>query len=462
MTFQDWSALSPLLILFFSSLLVLILESINPPLAKKWAYFLTLVSLLVAGAFSLYSGASTNPLLTNWIKFDALMHFFTLFFIGIGVGVVLMSPFFQGEYFFLLLSSLTGLILIGSAADFLTLFLGIEILSIPLYILCGYIKNQTLSHESAIKYFLTGALATAFLVYGIALVYGATGTTQLEGLLSHYQLISTSQDHFLFLAGIAFITLALCFKAAIVPFHQWAPDVYAGSPLSIVALMAVGTKVGAFAALIRIFILALPQFSLEWNASIAWLAAITMIYANFVALKQVRLKRFFAYSGIAQAGFLLIPFASGAILTPLLFYLVIYALATLGCFSVLRTLEHSPQEATLDDLRGLFKHSPFLAFLFSLCLLTLAGIPPTAGFLAKFFILKEAFQAGYLALGLLGLLSSVLSIYYYLRPIAYMLQESKENKPLGYYGVVALIVSFSILAISLFPTPLWNYLGEIR
>lgn len=459
---QDWLAISPLLILFFSSMLVLTLESISPSLAKKWAYFLTLASLLAAGVINFYSGTSENPLLTPWLRFDGLSHFFTLFFICIGIFIVLISPPSQGEYFFLLLSSLTGLILIGSSADFLTLFLGIEILSIPLYILCGFIKNRILSHESAIKYFLTGALATAFLVYGIALVYGATGTTRFENLLPQYQAINTTQDHFLFLAGIVFITLALSFKATIVPFHQWAPDVYAASPLSVTAFMAVGTKVGAFAGLMRLFLIALPQFSIEWNAIIACLSAVTMLYANFVAIKQTELKRFFAYSGIAQAGFLLIPFASGIELTPLLFYLVVYALATLGCFSVLKTLDPVDEGITLDDLQGLFKQSPLLALFFALCLLTLAGMPPTAGFLAKFFILKEAFQTGYFALGIIGLLTTVLSIYYYLRPVVYMLKMSKSSRTFGYYGIVAALSSFLIIGISLFPTPLWNYLGDLK
>lgn len=459
---QDWVALLPLLVLFFSSLLLLLLESFSPLRAMKWGYFFTLASLLAAGVSTLYSGVSHNPALTQWIAFDTLARFFALFFIAIGIGIVLISPFSQGEYFFLLLSSLIGLILIGASNDFLTLFLGIEILSIPLYILCGYNKNQALSHESAIKYFLTGALATAFLVYGIALVYGAIGTTQFGKLLNHYQALQTSQDQFLFLAGIVFITVALLFKAAIVPFHQWAPDVYAASPLSVTALMAVGTKIGAFAALMRIFLIALPQFNSEWNTLIAWLSAVTMIYANLVAIKQMQLKRFFAYSGIAQAGFLLIPFASGVALTPLLFYLVIYALATLGCFSVLKTLNHSGKEPTLENLKGLFTHSPFLALFFSLCLLTLAGIPPTAGFLAKFFILKEAFQTGYLGLGIIGLLVTVLSIYYYLRPVVYMLKESHRDQPLKSYGVVAAFASLSIVAISFLPTPLWNFLGDLK
>lgn len=461
MTPEDWHALSPLLTLFFGSMAVLLLESFSDLLAKKYAYFLTLATLLIAGAMTLYSPPSHNPLLTAWIQFEPLSQFFTLFFISIGIGVVLISPSTHGEYFFLLLSSIIGLVLIGASADFLTLFLGIETLSIPLYILCGYIKNQTLSQESAIKYFLTGALATAFLVYGIALCYGATGTTSFENLLSHYQGISTSQDTFLFLSGIVFITLALCFKAAIVPFHQWAPDVYAAAPTSVTALMAIGTKVGAFAALLRVFLVALPLFNLQWNESISWLAMITLIYANFVALKQVQLRRFFAYSGIAQAGFLLIPFASGKELTPLLFYLIVYALATLGCFSILRAMDEKPEGAKLEDLYGLFKKAPLTATFFSLCLLTLAGIPPTAGFLAKFFILKEAFQGGYHVLAITGLLTTILSIYYYSRPIAFMLSDRKGEVILSRYGALAAVSSLLIGALSIFPTPLWNYLQRL-
>lgn len=461
LTLHDWLALSPLLILFFSTMLVLTLESISERTGKKYAFFTTLGALCLVGTICLNSPTSDNPLLTKWLSFDPLAHFFNLFFILIGIGVILISPFYHGEYYFLVLSSISGLFLIGSAADFLTLFLGIETLSIPLYILCGYNKNQTLSHESAIKYFLTGALATAFLVYGIALLYGATGSTDFGTLLGDYQGISSSQDMFLFLAGIAFITVALGFKAAIVPFHQWAPDVYSAAPTSVTAFMAVGTKIGAFAAFTRIFFITLPSFNLQWNECIGWLAAITLIYANFVALKQRHLRRFFAYSGIAQAGFLLIPFASGSALTPLLFYLVIYALATLGCFSVIKALENSPEGISLDDLQGLFKQSPLLALFFSFCLLTLAGIPPTAGFLGKFFILKEAFQKGYVTLGLIGILTSIFAIYYYLRPIALMLMDKKREVPHKYFGLTALLSFCLIFAISLFPAPLWNYLSEL-
>jgi NADH-quinone oxidoreductase subunit N len=469
LTANDLHALSPLLILFMGSLGILLMESFASAFAKKYALYATLGILLAAGISAFYAPPSANPLLTPWIRFDGLTKFFNLFFIAIGFGVTLISPRFHGEYFFLTLSSVIGLLLIGASADFLTLFLGIEALSIPLYILCGFIKKREISHESAVKYFLTGALATAFLVYGIALLYGATGTTKLDLLLNRFQGLDSTQDLSLFFGGIVFITIALLFKAAIAPFHQWAPDVYAGAPTSVTSFMAIGTKAGAFAALLGVFLVALPNFDVRWNEAISWLAILTLLYANFVALKQTQMRRFFAYSGIAQAGFLLIPFAAGTedAKWVLLFYLVIYALATLGCFAVLSALDDRQEGVRLQDLRGLYKRSPYLCLIFSLCLLTLAGLPPTAGFLAKFLILKEAFAAGYLSLVIVGLLCSILSIYYYLRPIAIMLGDAPEGKSIRSKDfwrekLTGYAVSIAIIAISLFPYPLWNYLREIK
>lgn len=454
----DIFALSPLLIVFFSSLLILTSESFFSSSTKKYGQYVAFCALLLAFIAALYAPSTQNPLLTPWLRFDHLSQFFNLLFIAIGMGVVLLSPHFHGEYFFLLLASITGLLLIGSAADFLTLFLGIEALSIPLYILAGFIKKRTISHESAVKYFLTGALATAFLVYGIAFIYGSSGTTSLKNL-------TYSNDTF-FLAGIAFITFALLFKAAVVPFHQWAPDVYAGAPTSVAAFMAVATKIGAFAALLRIF--GFDNVDIKWNEALLWLAYLTLIYANFVALKQTQMRRFFAYSGIAQAGFLIIPFIAQ---TPgsqeaLLFYFVVYALATLGCFAVLAALDERQEGVRMQDLKGLLAKAPMLAIFFSICLLTLAGIPPTIGFLTKFLILKEAFIAGYIPLVIVGLLASILSVYYYLRPIALMIGETDHGNVLKhpYFScrLVAGAACLLILLLSLFPSHLWHYLGEIK
>lgn len=471
LAWTDIAALSPFLLLLAGALSVLLVSSFCEKIADKFAEPLTIITLLIALYAAFYSPASDSPLLTPWIKFDLLGRVFTILFIIIGLGSTLLaSAFFQrfhvgqGEFFFLLLSSIAGLILIGLSANFLTLFLGIETLSIPLYILCGYVKNWKYSHESAIKYFLIGSLGTGFLLYGVALIYGATGTTQLNLLLNSYQSISLATQKTLFLGGAALVTMGLCFKAAVVPFHVWAPDVYDGAPNPVTGFMAIGTKAGAFVAFIRVFMEALPQFNPHWNEAISLLAYPTLIYANIVALKQVQLRRFFAYSGISHAGFLLIPLAVGTpeAISPLLFYIVVYSLATFGCFAVMTYLDYRSAGVLLSDLKGLFYKSPILATIFVLCLLTLGGIPPTAGFFAKFYLFKVAFQAGYYGLVVVGLLTTILSAYYYLRIAAYLFAPSETNAvPLVHTWSAAVLGISSaalILFLSVYPAPLLSLL----
>lgn len=318
LTSTDIFAISHLLILLAGGLLLLLLESFFPSSAKKTSIPVAIATLVLATIAVYYAPESANPLLTNWIYFDSLARFFAFLFIMITLGSILLSvPFFKrfdaskGEYFFLLFSALIGLLLTSSAADFLTLFLGIETLSLSLYILCGYIRSWDNSREASTKYFLTGALAAAFLLYGIALIYGATGTTRFDNLLAKYQAMEIASDQALFLGGAAFITLGIAFKAAIFPAHGWAPDVYDGAPTPITAFMAIAAKAGAFAAFIRIFLEALPNFNPLWNQGAGLLVYPTLLYANTVALCQTQLRRFFAYSSIANAGFLLIPLAAG-------------------------------------------------------------------------------------------------------------------------------------------------------
>jgi len=466
----DYASMSPLLIVFIAALLLILLESFTKTAAKKYSFALTAITLVFAIIAALKAPVSHNSLLTPWLAFDSFARFFTLFFLVTGLASTLLSASFfkrfkatHGEYYFLLLSAIFGLLLIGEAADFLTLFIGIETLSISLYVLCGYMKGWQISNEASIKYFLIGAIATAFLVYGIALIYGAVGTTNLAALLPSYQSL-TGSNQTLFLSGIALVTLGLAFKAAVVPFHIWAPDVYDGSPTPITAFMAVGTKAGAFAAFARVFLIALPQFDVIWSQGMAWLAAITLIYANIVAMRQTQLRRFFAYSGIAQAGFLLIPLVAGTAdaIPALLFYLVVYACATLGAFAILTLLDHREEGVMLHDLQGLFLRSPLLAGIFTLCLLTLAGIPPTAGFFAKFYVFKLAFQTGHYLLVIVGLLTTIFSAFYYLRFVSVMLSRDNE-KPLllvHEWGVTVVgVTSFLfILILSIYPHPLMQWL----
>lgn len=472
----DFAALSPLLILFAGALVLLLLEAFAESFSKKYASYITAATFLTAIFSAYYAPASSNPLLTPWVSFDSLSRVFTIFFLTVGLAISLLAiPFFQrfsvsypspkGEFYFLLLSAVFGMILIGLCADFLTLFIGLETLSIALYILVGYMKKWSLSHEAAIKYFLTGALGAAFLLYGIALIYGATGTTRFDGLLTAYQQMSGSPQA-LFLSGIAMVTLGLAFKAAIVPFHVWAPDVYDGAPTPVTAFMAVGTKVGAFAAFARVFLVALPNFDIVWNEGLSFLAFLTLIYANYVAMRQTLLRRFFAYSGISHAGFLLIPLVASApdSLSALLFYLVVYALATLGAFAVLAFLDQRSAGVSLSDLRGLFSRSPLLASILALCFLTLAGIPPAVGFFAKFYLFKVAFEAGYYALVVVALLTTILSAYYYLRFVVAMFAEApaEQAAPARSWSAAAvcLVACAAIVFLSIFPASLSMLLGR--
>lgn len=463
---HDIYALSPLLVVLAAALLLLILEAFLPAFSKRFASSVTGISLVLAIFAALQAPSSESPRLTQWIEFDQMTRFFAVFFLSIGLACTLLTASFfqrvqttQGEYYFLLLTSLFGLLLVGTAADFLTLFLGLETLSLSLYILCGYMKRWELSHEAAIKYFLTGAVATALLVYGIALVYGATGVTDLSALAKLYGGLEGS-DRTLFITGMIFVTVGVAFKAAIVPFHFWAPDVYEGAPTPVTAFMAVGTKAGAFAALVRLYFMALPHLALKTHYVMAGLAMATLVYASFVAIRQSQLRRFFAYSGIAQAGFLFLPViaATPEGLQALLYYLVVYTAATLGCFAVLAHLDTRSQGVFLTDLHGLARRSPLLAFTFVLFLLTLAGIPPTAGFFAKLLVLKVAFEAGYVTLVVVALLTTILSAYYYLRIAAAMFAEETATHdqvpsawPAAFVGGISIV---AIVWLSVYPDTL--------
>lgn len=475
LTINDLFALSPLLILLGGALWILLIESFVPNFSKKVAFLSALITILLAMGAAIVSPASGSQLLVPWLRFDSLSHFFTLFFLLIGVSAVLLSATFfdqlstsQGEYYFLLLSSIFGLILMGASADFLTLVIGLETLSIALYILCGYIKGWISSQESAMKYFFMGSIAAAFLLYGIALIYGAVGTTQFAPLLAKYQAITDFHYKILFLWGLVFVTFGFAFKATIVPFHFWAPDVYQGAPTPVTAFMSVGTKVGAFAALALLFLVFIPNFDPFWNIAIEWLSYATMIYGNFLALRQTELRRFFAYSGISHSGLMLSLFAASGpdSLNALLFYLVVYSLATLGAFSVLAYLPQRGEGIFFKDLQGLFYRSPLLTFLFALSLLTLAGIPPTVGFFAKFFLFKSVFQAGYIGLVIVGLLTAILSAYYYLRIVNISFSKSvhePEKIVLSWPAVsLGILAITALIWLSIYPEPLFANLLMLR
>jgi NADH-quinone oxidoreductase subunit N len=367
----------------------------------------------------------------------------------------------SGEFYALLLVAALGAMVMAGSRDLILLFLGLETLSIPLYVLAAFARADLRSQEAGMKYFLLGAFSTAFFLYGIALVFGASGATSLSAL-------AAAQPSPLLRIGVGLLLVGLGFKAAVVPFHAWAPDVYEGAPLPVTAYMAVIAKVGAFAALLRLAPAALAAVGTEWTAVIGAASVLTMALGNFAALLQTSVKRLLAYSSIAHAGFMLIgisagtPQAAGAVA----FYLVAYALMTLGAFGVVLMVARSGEEADqVADLTGLAWRSPPLAAAMALFMISLAGLPPTAGFFAKFYVFAAALDAGQTALAVIGVLTSVVSAYFYLRVVYTMFTgEPHPNVAFvgGWWVRAALLVSATgVLAVGIFPAPLTAFVRQV-
>ncbi len=330
----------------------------------------------------------------------------------------------RGEYYALLLFACLGAMVMAAAGDLIVLFLGLETLSIPLYVLAAFRRGDVRSQEAGMKYFLLGSFSTAFFLYGVAFLYGASGSTGLAALARAAAGGLTP----LLGVGVALLSIGLAFKAALVPFHTWAPDVYEGAPLPVTAYMAVVAKVGAFAAVLRAFPLALPGLAGQWTPLLAALSVATMILGNLVALVQRSMKRLLAYSSIAHAGYLLIGVAAGTAdgAWAMVFYLVAYLFMTLGAFAVVLLLQRAGEEADLiEDYAGLGGRAPWLAAAMAVFMVSLAGLPPTAGFIGKFYLFSAALGAGQPAVALVGVLTSVVSVYYYLR-VPYLMFAGRE------------------------------------
>jgi NADH-quinone oxidoreductase subunit N len=375
----------------------------------------------------------------------------------------------RGEYYYLLLFTTTGVMLMGAAGDLVTVFVALELLSIPLYILSGFRWPQEESEESAMKYFILGAFASGFLVYGIALVYGATGTTNFDGIQQAVEKINAedASTRYLLLIGGGLTLVGLGFKVAAVPFHMWTPDVYQGAPTSVVAYMSVAAKVGGFAALVRVLAEGLPNFVLSGESVAAWqstvwlIAALTMILGNLVAVVQNDLKRLLAYSSIAHAGYILtaIAAAGSASVTDeaaraVVIYLMAYAFTNVGAFSVIIALERDDASNTgLDSVRGLAHTQPALAAAMALFMLSLTGIPLTAGFIGKWFVFKAAIAADLMPVAVIGVVTSLISAFYYLRVVWLMYFEEGEAEartpwPLAWAISIAAV---STLILGAFP-----------
>ena len=340
----------------------------------------------------------------------------------------------RGEYYALTLFAAAGMSLLALSTDLLTIFISLEVMSVAVYALTAYIRRGRRPAEAAFKYFLLGAFASALYIYGAALVYGATGSTLLRDVAAH------SHGGLLLGAGMSFIIAGFAFKVAAVPFHMWAPDVYEGAPTPVTSFMAVGVKAAAFAVVFRTLVVAFPAAAVgqmtSWAGIIALLAVLTMVFGNLLAVQQRNVKRMLAYSSVAHAGYLLLGVAAAgrsqvvSAGTGVIFYLVAYTAAAAGAFGVVAGLEKEAPDALaawdLDRFAGLSSRRPVLALICAVFMTSLAGIPPTAGFMGKLFIFRSAVDAGMTVPAVIGVLSSVIGAYYYLRVVIYMFMRPPE------------------------------------
>ena len=430
----------------------------------------SMVGLVVAAGFTIAMwGGSSQAIFNNMLAVDNFALFFKLLFLGIAALVILasvdyVSKFarFQGEYYALVLLSTLGMMLMAATAELISIYIALELTSISLYILVGFLKD-TKSSEASLKYLLLGAVASAVLLYGMALVFGFTGKTQLgeiaqviqamplEGILASPGLI----------LGIVLLIAGFGFKIAAVPFHMWVPDVYEGAPTPITAYLSVASKAAGFAIILRVFYSAfgLPQWlSLDWGLIFAVLSAIGMTLGNVLAIPQTNIKRMLGYSSIAQAGYLMVGLATVG-LSPatdilgrssLLFFLASYALTNLGAFIAIIAISNKLDSDLIEDYSGMGKRAPLLALGLTLCLISLTGLPPAAGFMSKFYIFSAAIHHNLLWLVIIAVINSVVSAYYYLRVVKVMwLGEPVSEEKVPSSGALRVALSLSCLGVLL-------------
>ena len=370
----------------------------------------------------------------------------------------------RGEYYVLLLFSVSGAMMMASAADLIVVFLSLELLSIPLYILAAFGQPNPMSEEAGMKYFLLGAFAGGFLLYGIALVYGATGYTGLAQIVSAVQ--EGVQTPIYLLLGAALILIGLGFKVAAVPFHMWTPDVYQGAPTSVTAFMAAIAKIGGFAALLRVLVIAFPGLSMDLSPVLWAIVVATLLLGNLAAIAQQNIKRMLAYSSISHAGFILmalVPYGQQEVfkdsVAAVLFYLLAFAIASFGSWGVVMALERKEGKGlALSDYAGLGKKHPGLAAAMLVFMLSFTGVPPTLGFAGKFFLFRAVLEGGYLYLALVGVLASLISAYYYLRVVIIMYMQPGE--PVvhreRWLNATTAVMAFGTILLFFISTPLFE------
>ncbi|MSR23991.1 MAG: NADH-quinone oxidoreductase subunit N [Nitrospiraceae bacterium] len=483
MTFplSDLVAILPELIVIGAACLVFALDPLTPPSRKDWLAWFSVAALAACAYLTISRMGTSVSAFSDLVILDPFAGFWKLLLYGVTGFTILLSLAYLkaarlnlGEYYGFILLSLAGMMVMVSAADLLTIYLGMELMSLSLYVLAGFKRFEARSLEAAAKYFVLGAFSSGIMLYGISLLYGVSGSTRLSAIA--VAVTTRGLDDPMLTLAMILLIVGFGFKIAAVPFHMWTPDVYEGSPTSVTAFMAVASKAASFAAFLRVFLEGLGGLKANWYVLFLILCLATLALGNVVAIVQTNIKRMLAYSSIANAGYALIGVVvSGYVpadraaqafgLSSVMLYLVIYSFMTLGAFAVIAMLRKDGVEGDeIDDYAGLAKRQPVAAFLMLAFMASLAGIPPTAGFIGKFYLFMAAVKADLAWLAVVGVLFAAVSAYYYLRVVMVMYMREPEAAGAEFRLVtspvlaVALACAFAgVLVFGLYPNPLVSF-----
>ena len=434
-TSAEYFRILPEIILTLAGVLIMLLEAVLPERLKGVFAPITVAGLAASLLAAIWANGDQGAAFHDMLIIDGFATFFRILVIAVGILAVFASTEYLrrehslgGEFFALILFSLVGQCLMATANELIMIFIGLEISSIASYILAGYLRDDPRNNEAALKYFLLGSFATAFLLYGIAWIYGLTGSTNLNEI--RHQLMMGPQSMVLVGSAAALMFVGIGFKVSAVPFQIWAPDVYQGAPAPVSAFLSVGPKAAAFAILLRVYLTAFGSISARWEPAVWVCALATMCVGNFAAIQQSNIKRLLAYSSIAHAGYVLVAVTAASDIgaAAAMFYLAAYAFTNLGAFAVVTYVAGKGEKFTrIDDFAGLSQRQPMMAAMLTIFLLSLIGVPLTGGFFGKFYIFKAALDSNLVWLTVLGLLNSAVAAYYYLRILVVMYMKDPDS-----------------------------------
>jgi NADH-quinone oxidoreductase subunit N len=468
---MNLSLLTLEIIVAILGLFVLILGLVAPPGQRKGIGYFTVLSLATVFVIGLILHGETGTAFGNMYMVDTFGSFLKISYILAAVLVTMFSISYveglgynQGEFFALMILSLLGMMVMTSAVDFITFYLGLELMTISFIILTAYRHGDKASSEAGMKYMLLSAMSSGILLYGLSILYGACGSTLYSDVIN---VISGDNIQPLTVIGLVFLLAGFGFKISMVPFHMWSPDIYQGAPTPVTAFLAIGSKSAALAAMIRMFMIALPETRDVWMTLVIVLCAMTILLGNFVAIPQTNIKRMLAYSSIAHAGYLLmglVAFTSLGV-SAILYYVVLYIFANAGAFACVNAFGNMTGSDEIKDYTGMWKRSPAIASVLLLCLLSLAGIPPLAGFVGKFYLFTAIIDQGYIWLAFLGIGMSMVSVYYYLIVVKVMfLGNPVDDTPVPVSmgtKTVMFISAAASLFLGLYPDPLTNIVTKV-